>query len=238
MLHDAHFHYSKELIQQFQQNKIQGIMNVDSIEEYALALSLQEKIPNLTISVGVHPWKIDTISYQSLSHYFDSVHIIGEIGLDNVWCETDLDLQREVFQKQLAYASKHHKPVILHTKGMEKEIVETIKQYPNTYLVHWYSCEEHLQDYIDLNCYFTVGPSIGKDPTVDAVAKNVSLDHLLIETDGLSAIDWAFDRHIEPNDYIKVLNRSIQEIAKIKGIDVNQVEDQLKDNFQRFIRSE
>ena len=100
MLHDAHFHYSKELIQQFQQNKMQVLMNVDSIEDYALALSLQEKIPNLTISVGVHPWKVDTISYQSLSHYFDSVHIIGEIGLDNVWCETDLDLQREVFQKQ------------------------------------------------------------------------------------------------------------------------------------------
>ena len=46
--------------------------------------------------------------------------------------QTDLDLQRKVFKQQLTYASSHSKPVILHTKGMEKEIYdEELELIPN-----------------------------------------------------------------------------------------------------------
>ena len=77
---------------------------------------------------------------------------IGEIGLDNVWCTVDLGVQRTVFERQLAFAQQLGKPVVLHTKGMEREILDTIRYYPKRYLVHWYACPHWLQDYIDLGC--------------------------------------------------------------------------------------
>ena len=48
--------------------------------------------------------------------------IIGEIGMDSVWCDVDLEIQKEVFEKQLQLAKEWDKPVILHTKGQEKTI--------------------------------------------------------------------------------------------------------------------
>lgn len=40
--------------------------------------------------------------------------------MDSVWCDVDLKIQKEVFEKQLQFAQALNKPVILHTKGQEK----------------------------------------------------------------------------------------------------------------------
>lgn len=40
--------------------------------------------------------------------------------MDSVWCDVDLKIQKEVFEKQLQLAQALNKPVILHTKGQEK----------------------------------------------------------------------------------------------------------------------
>ena len=61
-------------------------------------------------------------------------------------------------------------------------------------MVHWYSCEDYIKDYMDLDCYFTIGPSLYKDKAVEQVAKTISLQRLLIESDGLDALAWCEGR--------------------------------------------
>lgn len=90
--------------------------------------------------------------------------VIGEIGLDSVWCSVPLSVQEKAFCAQLELASAMKKPVVLHTKGQEKHIARLIRAYPNTYLVHWYSGEEGLSDFLDLDCYFTIGPDVFYQP--------------------------------------------------------------------------
>lgn len=142
---------------------------------------------------GIHPWKADQFNVKEMESLFLKVPIIGEIGMDNVWCDVPLSIQKKVFEEQLELASALQKPVILHTKGQEREIARLIRNYPNRYLVHWYSCEEHLDKYIEQDCYFSIGPDVWWNPATRHVAETVPLNRILTETDGLSAVQWAFD---------------------------------------------
>ncbi len=74
---------------------------------------------------------------------------------------------------------------------MRKRDLKLYPSLPNHYLIHWYSSLDYQQDYIDLGCYFSIGLDLKKNPAVWQLAKAVPIDHLLIETDGLHAAEWA-----------------------------------------------
>ncbi|MDO4466763.1 MAG: TatD family hydrolase [Bacillota bacterium] len=230
-MHDAHFHFSKKLVSILKEKGIDGICNVSTPLEYS---QIEEDIFHQAyhFSCGIHPWSVDQISYDTFFPYLEKTNIVGEIGLDNTWCQTDLSLQKEVFEKQLQYASASKKTVILHLKGMEKEGLKLIKKYPNTYIVHWHSSMDCIQEFKEMGCFFTIGPSVGMDACVDEVVKQVDLDHLLIESDGISALEWAFET--SSVDYLYCLNRSLQEISRIKNLSVEQIEEQLDLNFKKI----
>lgn len=234
---DAHLHLSTQaLIQEMKTYQIGGIVNASSPQEVKQFLEVQRQWYELNLSVGIHPWQVEEIAWDVLYPYMEQATIIGEIGLDNVWCNTPLSLQKEVFEQSLAYAKDHHKPVILHIKGMEEEALAYLKKYPNTYLVHWYSCMEYLKEYMKLGCYFTIGPSVGKDEAVSQVARTVAQDHLLIETDGLNALSWCENREVKESEYVGMLKRSIERIAELRHIKESELSRSLDENIQRFLK--
>lgn len=142
---------------------------------------------------GVHPWYVQKWGLDCMEKWVEQCTVIGEIGMDSVWCGVPLKLQEDVFCRQLEMACDQKKPVILHTKGQEEKIARIIKEYPNRYLVHWYSCEDYLKEYISLDCYFSIGPDVWWNQAVRDVARRVPRDRILIETDGLEAVKWAYE---------------------------------------------
>ena len=102
-----------------------------------------------------------SIHYRKCFLYFSECPVIGEIGMDSVWCNVPLAVQEKVFTEQLAVAAQLDKPVILHTKGQEKRIASLIAGYPNTYLVHWYSDPVFPKSFLELDCYFLSAPTSG-----------------------------------------------------------------------------
>lgn len=115
-MHDAHYHYSKEINTLQNEYGISGICNVANEKEFEL---VQQK--HLFYSCGVHPWNASLDTLNSMFPLLKNAPIIGEIGMDSVWCDVDLKIQKEVFEKQLQLAQALNKPVILHTKGQEKQ---------------------------------------------------------------------------------------------------------------------
>ena len=101
-------------------------------------------------TAGLHPWYADQYMVRDMEPYIRRCPVVGEIGMDSVWCQVPLMIQEQAFREQLEMACTLKKPVILHTKGQEKAIAAILKEYPNRYLVHWYSCDAWLQEYIDL----------------------------------------------------------------------------------------
>lgn len=227
-MHDAHTHIQDQvMIEYLKQNDIKCIVNASNVEEYEFLKKHQ--YGGMFISCGVHPWYVETTDYDRLKEYIQKADFLGEIGLDEPWCETSFDLQKEILLQQL---QTFQKPTILHTKGYEKEVLDIIRLFPRKYLVHWYSCNDFIDDYIQLDCFFTVGPSVGLDETVNEVVRKVPLHRLLIETDGLEALEWAMNKKIDIKDYRDILNRTVQMVANIKKQPINEVKYILNKNFE------
>ena len=173
-----------------------------------------------------------------LMPYLEKVSVIGEIGMDSVWCDVPLSLQREIFVAQLELARKRNIPVVLHTKGQEKEVFSCIKSYSIPFLVHWYSCDNYLEQYKKKDCYFTIGSDVGWNTTVQNVVKTIDIKRLLVETDGWDALLWAAKERgqSQENDFsiAKALSNSIAYIAKIKGMTWEKTGEQIFYNFCQF----
>lgn len=232
---DAHLHIKDEKFLHFLiDQQIEALINIASLEEFQ-KLKPYLDLPNLHYSVGIHPWNVMNDDLDNMTALLKQAPIIGEIGLDSVWCDCNLNQQKIQFEKQLKLAYESKKKVILHTKGEEATILPYLKKYPNTYLIHWYSCMDHLKEYIDLDCYFTIGPDLN-DPAIIQIIQQVDLHRLLIESDGISAIAWVKNKPaISIDEYLPTLQESVKKIAEIKNVPYQDVLAILHQNFKNFI---
>lgn len=197
---------------------------------------------------GLHPWHSDEWSVQQMRPYMEKGSVIGEIGMDGIWCEVPLARQQEVFEQQLAFAVQTKKPVVLHTKEQERKIAELICRYPNRYLVHWYSADHDLERYLDLDCFFSIGPDVIWNPSVQEVARRVRPERLLVETDGMEAVRWAFDEgrrvgaevsgEVDPMSADESLWRTIEKTAALRGCDPHSLQLQIEKNFWNFLNKD
>ena len=212
--HDAHMHLPIS-------RKIACVVNASSGEEYQFLK--EHKHSNMYISCGVHPWKADKTDYEVLLPYIKEADFLGEIGLDEPWCDVPFEVQKEVLIKQLQDVNK---TTYLHTKGYEKEILQIITLFPRKYVVHWYSSEDYIEEYMKLDCFFTIGPIVN-----ETLVKKVPLNRLLIETDGIEAIEWAYERTVLDTEYIDVLENIVKQVAELKKVSIEEVKLNLSHNF-------
>ncbi len=183
---------------------------------------------------GLHPWHSATYSIEEMKPYYAMASAIGEIGMDSVWCDVPLEIQRRTFLAQLEIAEELNLPVVLHTKGCEREIVRHIRGLKVPVLVHWFSCEDYLADYLAEDYYFTVGPDLKANPAVQQVAQYVPLDRLLVETDGLSAVSWALKEEVTAEQLPGVITDSLQILSEIKNISLLEAAHQIFRNYGKL----
>ncbi|KAK8884991.1 hypothetical protein M9Y10_044119 [Tritrichomonas musculus] len=238
MLTDAHAHIAdKEVINILKEYNIYTTACAMSPDECIFVESLSKQDPSRVIpTYGLHPWNSSSYTVDQMMPYLQKCIAIGEIGMDNVWCEVPLDIQRKVFIQQLDIAAQRGVPVILHTKGKEKEIAEIIENYKIPVLVHWYSCENYLDMYLNKGYYFSIGPDIHKEKAVQKVAATVPIDRILIETDGIEGIAWAIDKPATSKDIPSSLKTTLESVAKLRGIEPSALQTQVNENWQRLFK--
>lgn len=232
---DAHIHLDQpDLIQVLCDHQISATINCDSPAEFKQNSLLTSDNPRLMLSAGIHPWKVDQVTFEEMLPVLKKVPVIGEIGLDNVWTKNSLVLQQSLFEKQLSYAKKAHKPVIIHTKGVEEITYKILKKFPNTYLIHWYSSSWGVEQFLELGCYFSIGPSFQNESSVQKLMQMIPLDRVLIESDGLTSIRWALDHDFSVAEYVPFMEMMVQNLAQIHGLTPMQMSIQLQSNLQSF----
>lgn len=234
MLIDMHSHSDGDVtfIEEQQLAHIATILNATTHAEFHF--NEQYAGSQQLLSYGVHPWETQRqlLDEQLLSQ----VAIIGEIGLDTVWTDVPLAVQRPVFLQQLYLAHDRHRPVILHTKGCESEILSDINELPDlTVLVHWYSSAKLQAAYIARpNSYFSIGPDVLTDEVVQTFAQKVPLSQLFIESDGLESFQWVLKRDVHINEYAGLLKQVYQKVADLRAMSVTQLEAQIEKNWQHL----
>lgn len=232
---DANTHADdQQFVRLLKREKVYATLNCDSPTAFEQNRAWVGRSRRLKLSAGIHPWQVDQVSWSAMAPILAQVPVVGEIGLDSVWTKTDLQLQQQVFTKQLAYAEKAHKPVIIHTKGQEKETLRILKAYFNTYLLHWYSSTEYIEDFLDLGCYFSIGPSFATEESVHYLLQALPLDKVLLESDGMASIAWALSRELPLSAYREQMSTGIQALSRIHHLAPAKVAAQLVANLQRF----
>ena len=69
---------------------------------------------------------------------------IGECGLDRA-CDSDFELQREVFIKQIELSEQYHKPLIIHAVRSYPDIISIRKETKSNqpWIIHGFNGNEH-----------------------------------------------------------------------------------------------
>ena len=218
---DAHTHLreTEGLAEYLEETGLHLIFSSSTPEEYRSFTH-----PNVAWTFGIHPWRASMKAVEEAHELLETVPILGEIGMDSVWTETDLKVQEEVFRYQLELAEKHDKLVVLHTKGQEERISEIMEHYDLPYLIHWYAGPADLS-LVERARFITLGP----EPHADLVHA-VKPEQRLLETDGLMSLEWLDGRERTLRDWLPALERSLELFAQGLGIDKERLQAQISRN--------
>jgi len=250
MAFDSHAHLDderfgpdiEEIVLQMKRQDIAALVPGVDVAGVSNVLKLVEPWDHLVMAVGIHPSEIDQAErLTELEAYLDhpKVVAIGEIGLDYYWVKDNKDSQQELFRKQLQLAKTHQLPVIIHDREAHEDIFRILKQedmFPTGVIMHAFSgSAEMAREYVKLGAMISLaGPVTFKNARVPKeVAAEVPLDHLLVETD--SPYLTPHPLRGKRNDP-RLLHLIIEEIAQIKGLSPETVEQATTDNAKRIFQ--
>jgi Tat protein secretion system quality control protein TatD with DNase activity len=80
-----------------------------------------------------------------------------------------------------------------------------------------------------------VGPAIFVEKDVEEVARQVRLDRILVETDGIGSIEWL--RGKIPQSLFEIpksLRDTMAFVAKLRKVELEELSRQINENFWRF----
>jgi TatD DNase family protein len=180
-------------------------------------------------SIGIHPWYISENRLKSdLKVIEEKIQLpeclaLGECGLDKR-IEIPLQLQIEIFEKQLLLAEKYQKPVILHLVAAFEELLEIINQLKISVpiIIHGYSKSKELaKQLLDNGLYLSFGKYLIQNENLKEVFLSIPDDRFFLETDS--------------SDY------TIEEVytlaAKYKNCNIEEIQQQIKTNFKSVFKS-
>lgn len=183
-------------------------------------------IPNY--SIGIHPWYIDENRLESdLKITDEKLHLkeclaIGECGLDRR-IEVPMQLQIEVFEKQIALAEKHQKPLVLHLVAAFQELIEIKNQLKISVpiIIHGFSKNEKVaSELIKNGFYLSFGKYLLRNPELESVFKSVPNDKFFLETDTIDeSLEEVYQlaakyKNIKIEDVIEIVNSNFTSVFK------------------------
>lgn len=198
MFSDTHCHIYKEYYEDIDEvidtaikNKIDRIINnATNRENMDEVLQLSKKYNGMYCAIGYQPEDIDVIMEEDLKYLEshlkdDKVIAIGEIGLDYHYTKENKKKQIYFFEKQLELAEKYSIPVIIHSRDATLDTIETLKKYKVKGVIHSFSGSlETAKEYIKQGFLLGINGVITfKNCKLSEVCKELSLEHIVLETD-------------------------------------------------------
>ena len=184
-------------------------------------------------SIGIHPWycQQSTVNGQQLDNKFVietsrclgdlNLKAIGECGIDRV-CGGDIEIQKDVFIKQIEISEQYNKPMIIHAVRSHSDILsirkETKAKMP--WIIHGFQGNEQIvSQYLRHNIYLSLGDVLFKNESkARRLLQIIPLEKLFFETD--------------------VAEREIKEVyekaASLSGIEMEKLRNDIFNNFVKI----
>lgn len=145
---------------------------------------------NMYGALGIHPEYVDKYLGDDIKFIEDNLSnkkiiAIGEIGLDYYYTKDNKDEQIKLLELQLDLAEKYNMPVIIHSREATQDTLNILKKYNVKGIIHSFSGSlETAKEYIKMGYLLGVNGVITfKNAHIKDVIKEISLEHLVLETD-------------------------------------------------------
>ncbi len=219
---------------------VKSIVNnsVDAVSNRK-SLQLQNEFKIVKAALGLYP--IDALKMSDseidaelkfMEKKGGSFVAFGEIGLDYQETE-DRKRQQETFEKQLQLAKKLGKPVIVHSRKAEKEVIETLtgSGCKKVILHAFHGSIKLVKAGVDSGFSFSIPSNILRSSHFQKIAEAVPLHGILTETDAPFLGPFK-DRRSEPA-YVEM---SVRKIAEIKRKAADDVAGHLYSNYLEMFK--
>lgn len=242
MIFDSHVHLNdpalyQELDSVIQRARKANVLSMNVIG-YDLASSkraveIARTYEGIYATVGIHPSEVlkmnanDLQEVESLLHH-NKVIAVGEIGLDYYWDKSHKEEQKNLFIEQLKMAHKARLPVVLHVRDALQETYDVLVEHKELLndggIMHCYSgSAEMAKRFMELGLLIGLGGVITfKNARVaKEVALIVPLESIVLETDAPYLAPHPYRGKQNEPSYLPLV---AQEIATLRGIDIEEVE--------------
>lgn len=207
-------------------------------------VQLCEEYENVFGAVGVHPEDVNSYNDKAenkirelLKH--PKIIAVGEIGLDYYWDKSQVERQKEIFERQILLAKEAGKPVLVHDREAHLDSFEILKKTDAAQVgvvMHCFSgSPEFAMKCVKEGFYIALGGVVTFKNAKKAkeVAKVVPLNKLLLETDAPYMTPVPFRGKENQPAYVKFV---AQEIADLRGISFDEVAEATTANAQRLLK--
>lgn len=210
------------------------------------ALEVSKKYDMIKPAIGLYPIDSDdTLSVEEYENAINSDFVaeelkfieknkneiiaISEIGMDYKYCK-DKELQKKIFTDQLELAEKLKKPVVIHSRKAEEEVIDILETTKLKNIVMHCFCgkKKFLKRGADNRYFFSVPVNVVKSTQFQMLVEEVRIGQLLTETD---APFLGLDKEIK-NEPANVIH-TVKKIAEIKKMDNEETANNIFYNFQR-----
>jgi TatD DNase family protein len=215
------------------------------------ALALAERRQDVLAAAGVHPHDAaqatdaDLDALEELARH-PRVALVGEIGLDFYRNLSPRDRQLDVLRRQLLTAQRVGKPVAVHARDAEEEMMPLLTQWSGEMrgalpdgrplgVMHYFSSDAAAaRRYVELGFVISVHTSVThpKAGQLAGVARELPLEHLVLETDSPYG---APQRHRGKRNEPAYVAEAAIRVAELKGLSPEQVAEATTRNAQRLL---
>lgn len=210
-------------------------------KDSARALETARAYHGVYVSVGIHPQnggkftREDVYGLRDL--HTDTVVAIGETGFDLYRTPQSADAQKDLFIAHIEVARQLKLPIIIHDRAAHEQTLDVLDDTAAWGLggvFHCFSGDVDLARTVVSKGFFVSIPGVvtfRNSSQLKDVVRAIPLEHLLVETDA---------PYLTPEPYRGKRNeplytaRTVEEIARIKGISPDEVALRTMENFCRL----
>jgi TatD DNase family protein len=247
---DSHCHLNFEplganldsVLRNARDNGVEHMLCVSvTLETYPEVRALAHRHAGVFASVGVHPNEREVLepTVDELVELANDTRVvaIGETGLDYFRSQGDLAWQHERFRRHIRAARRCRKPLIIHTRDaapdtlriMREEGAGEIGGVMHCFTESWEVAREALD--MDFHVSFSGIVTFRTADALRAVARQVPLDRLLVETDAPYLAPVPHRGKTNEPAFVRYVAECVSEV---RGQDVAVVAAATTDNFFRL----
>lgn len=252
---DAHAHYDDfkfdedrdELLKNIYNSGVKRIVSAGySLKGSKLGVELANNFSFIYTTVGISPNDINDNYVNEIEQIENLVKqgnkkilAIGEIGLDYHY-DTDKELQKKVFIKQIEIANKYKLPIVIHTRDAVMDTLKIIKENIVKKKGIFHCCphnRELVKEALKMDYYISFGGTVTfkNSKNAEEIVKMVPLDRFVTETDCpyLAPEPVRGTRNDSRN-----LKYIVKKLAEFKGLSEDEIAKSAYENAKRVYELE